>query len=39
MPETPAARQLPHRKWLAWAGLVLVLILAAIVSAFFYLHW
>jgi hypothetical protein len=38
-PETPGARQLLRGKWLAWAGLILVLILAAGISAFFYLHW
>jgi hypothetical protein len=37
--ETPDPRRLPRRQWLAWAGLILVLVLAAIVSAFFYLHW
>jgi hypothetical protein len=39
LPETPGLPQLPSRQWLAWAGLILVLILAAIVSALFYLHW
>jgi hypothetical protein len=38
-PETPGPRQLLRGKWLAWAGLILVLVLAAGISAFFYLHW
>lgn len=32
-------RRLSRNQWLAWGGVVLVLLLAAIVSAFFYLHW
>lgn len=42
-PEIPDPGRLPRRlsrpQWLAWAGVVLVLLLAAVVSAFFYLHW
>ena len=38
-PETSRPRGLPRAHWLAWAGVILVLMLAAIVSAFFYLHW
>ncbi len=30
---------LPGMRWLAWAGLVLILVLAAAISAFFYRHW
>jgi hypothetical protein len=26
-------------KWVAWAGLILVLVLAAVIAAIFYLHW
>jgi hypothetical protein len=38
-PETSSPRPFARAHWLAWAGLILVLMLAAIVSAFFYLHW
>ena len=38
-PNTSDSRLLPRAHWLAWAGVILVLMLAAIVSAFFYLHW
>ena len=39
-PETTSApRRLARAHWLAWVGVILVLMLAAIVSAFFYLHW
>ncbi len=38
-PETSSPRGLLRAHWLAWAGVILVLMLAAIVSAFFYLHW
>jgi hypothetical protein len=38
-PETPDPSRLARAHWLAWAGVILVLMLAAIVSAFFYLHW
>lgn len=37
--ETPAPRRIPRGQWLAWVGFVLVLMLAAIVAAFFYLRW
>jgi hypothetical protein len=31
----------PHARlqWIAWAGLTLVLVLAAVISCIFYLHW
>jgi hypothetical protein len=39
-PETTSdPRRFARGHWLAWAGVILVLMLAAIVSAFFYLHW
>lgn len=35
-----APRQRPARvKWLAWSGFTLVLLLAAVIAAFFYFHW
>jgi hypothetical protein len=30
---------LPRKQWLAWAGLILVLLLAAVIAALFYFHW
>jgi hypothetical protein len=36
---TPTAPQTGRLEWLAWAGLLLVLAIAAIASAIFYLHW
>jgi hypothetical protein len=37
-PETTGPRGFPRAQWLAWVGFVLVLMLAAIVSALFYLR-
>jgi hypothetical protein len=35
----PAAPQMPRVAWIAWAGLVFVLALAALIWASFQLHW
>ena len=41
VPNTPGEppRSLLRQPWLAWAGFVLVLVLAALFGAFFYFHW
>lgn len=38
-PETHPGRPLARKQWLAWAGLVLVLLLAAAISGLFYFRW
>lgn len=37
--EQPDKLPNPHMRQLAWAGLVLVLLLALLIAAFFYAHW
>jgi|GEM_PF-2166207 len=38
-PGEPIPDRHPRLRWLAWAGLALVLALAAVFAALFYLHW
>jgi hypothetical protein len=38
VPEPPEARRRPRIQWIAWAGLALVLMAAAVVAALFYLR-
>lgn len=34
-----SSHHLLHKSWLAWAGSVLILVLAALIAAFFYFRW
>jgi hypothetical protein len=39
LPEAQPADQVPRSQWIAWWGLILVLAIAAVIAALFYLHW